>query len=358
MDLAFIHPALDSLPPAARRCLARPDAASAFHLDAWFQILAAACASSTTQPWLVASDDGGLVAPLVRHAGGRGRHAGSWTNFYSCDFTPLRGALPPGEQAELLARTLSALRPRIATLHLQRMETAGAAPEALAMALRAAGWWTKTYVETGTWHEPVAGIGHGAFLASRAPRLQDIVARATRRLAAQPAARMTIASAGPALEDALAAYLDVHARSWKPPEPFPGFVRAFVHGLARRGLVRIGVATARGRPVAAQIWIVWQRRATIAKLAHDEAERDLSPGSVLTAWMIREALDAGTLDEIDFGRGDDPYKRLWLPRRRPMMALLAGNARTPRGAGAALRHLGPQAVRRAAQGLHALFALR
>jgi hypothetical protein len=339
MDLAFIHPALDSLPPAARRCLARPDAASAFHLDAWFQILAAACASSTTQPWLVASDDGGLVAPLVRHAGGRGRHAGSWTNFYSCDFTPLRGALPPGEQAELLARTLSALRPRIATLHLQRMGTAGAAPEALAMALRAAGWWTKTYVETGTWHEPVAGIGHGAFLASRAPRLQDIVARATRRLAAQPAARMTIASAGPALEDALAAYLDVHARSWKPPEPYARFVPCFVRGFARLGILRIGVATIRGRPIAAQIWIVWQRRATIAKLAHDEAARHLSPGTALTDWMIARAIDAGDVDQIDFGPGDQPYKRMWLRQRRPVMALLAGDPRTLGGAVAGLRGL-------------------
>jgi hypothetical protein len=340
MDLACIHPALDRLPPAARRCLARPDAASAFHLDAWFQILAAACASPAAQPWLIASDDGGLVAPLVRHAHGGGRHAGSWTNFYSCDFTPLRGALPPSEQAELLARTLAALRPRIATLHLHRMETAGAAPEALAVALRAVGWWTKAYVETGTWHESVAGIGHDAFLASRAPRLQAIVARATRRLAAQPGARMTIATAGPALEDALAAYLDVHARSWKPPEPYTRFMPCFARGFARLGILRIGVATIRGRPVAAQIWVVWNRRATIAKLAHDEAARHLSPGTALTAWMIARAIDAGDVDQIDFGPGDQPYKRMWLRQRRPVMALLAGDPRTLRGAAAGLRGLG------------------
>jgi hypothetical protein len=357
-DDAATYDRLDALPDAARRRLSGDDARSAFHLADWFAVLAESCATAQHRPFILATADAGLVAPLVRRLDRSGRHLESWTNFYSCDFTPLRGALPDPDQARRLAAALARQRPRIDTLHLRDMRADTVDAAALGAALRAAGWWTQLYEHNVNRYESVAGIGYDDFMATRDGGLRATIRRKARRFAALPGADLQLATQGTALETALAAYLTLHARSWKPPEPFPGFVRAFVHGLARRGLVRIGVATARGRPVAAQIWIVWQRRATIAKLAHDEAERDLSPGSVLTAWMIREALDAGTLDEIDFGRGDDPYKRLWLPRRRPMMALLAGNARTPRGAGAALRHLGPQAVRRAAQGLHALFALR
>jgi CelD/BcsL family acetyltransferase involved in cellulose biosynthesis len=197
-------------------------------------------------------------------------------------------------------------------------------------------------------------MGYSAFLDTRDGGLRATIRRRTRRFMALPGAGITVATEGPALEAALAAYLALHARSWKPAEPFPDFVPSFARRFARRGMLRIGVAATDGRPVAAQIWIVWRRRATIAKLAHDEAARDLSPGTVLTAAMIRDALDAGDLDEIDFGRGDDPYKRLWLPRRRPMMALMAGNCRSARGAVAALRHLVPHAVRRAAAALDAL----
>lgn len=349
---------LDALPDEARRQFYGDDARSAFHLAEWFAVLAQACATTQLRPCILATADAGIVAPLVRRLDRSGRHLESWTNFYSCDFTPLRGTLPDPIQARRLAAALARQRPRIDTLHLRDMRADNVDVAALAAGLRAAGWWTQLYEHNVNRYETVAGMGYADFLATRDGGLRATIRRKTRRFAELPGAELRLAPQEPALGTALEAYLSLHARSWKQPEPFPGFIRAFVQGLARRGLVRIGVAAAGGRPLAAQIWVVWRRRATIAKLAHDEAERDLSPGTVLTAWMIRAALDAGALDEIDFGRGDDPYKRLWLPHRRPMMALLAGNARTARGAAAALRHLGPQAVRRAARGLHALFASR
>lgn len=346
MDAKIFHESLDQLPPAARSRLSQPHASSIFHLGIWFEILAAACASPGLRPWLIATGDGGLVVPLARRLGGAGRHAVSWTNFYSGDFRPLAGSLPPAEQARLLAGILARLRPRLDSLHLHSMAMAGDAPGQIHAALRSAGWWAKVYVQTGNWYEPCAGVGEDAFLGGRSSQLRAMIARGYRRFTAQPGARIEIATTGPALEKALGAYLDVQRRSWKPPEPFAEFLPLFVRMFGPLGVVRVGVATVHERPVAAQIWTVWQRRATIAKLVHDDAARHLSPGTMLTAWMIGRALEAGEVDEIDFGPGDQTYKRLWFRRRRPVLGLIAGNPRSVRGAAIGLRCLAGAIFRR------------
>ena len=62
-------------------------------------------------------------------------------------------------------------------------------------------------------------------------------------------------------------------------------------------------------------------------------QRDLSPGTVLTALMMAGILDGDdAVHEVDFGRGDDPYKRLWAGRRRQRVGLVIADPRRPRGA--------------------------
>ena len=75
------------------------------------------------------------------------------------------------------------------------------------------------------------------------------------------------------------------------------------------------------------------------KLAHDEADKAASPGTVLTAMMIRHMLSEESVVEIDFGRGDDPYKRLWTSRRRQRVGVELVYPRSPAGAAHLARHL-------------------
>ena len=90
---------------------------------------------------------------------------------------------------------------------------------------------------------------------------------------------------------------------------------------------RVGVLRHGGRAAAAQYWTVSAGRAAVLKLAHDEAFKPLSPGTVLTARMIRHLLEHERVDELDFGRGDDEYKRSWTAHRRQRIGLLVINPR-------------------------------
>jgi CelD/BcsL family acetyltransferase involved in cellulose biosynthesis len=125
------------------------------------------------------------------------------------------------------------------------------------------------------------------------------------------------------LDEAVAIYEEIYRASWKAAEPHPRFIGDMVEALAPSSFVRIGIMTLAGRPAAAQIWLVCGRRATIFKLAHRQEYADQSPGTLLTRWMISELMREDALEEIDFGRGDDTYKRDWLNNARPRIGVVA-----------------------------------
>jgi len=150
--------------------------------------------------------------------------------------------------------------------------------------------------------------------------------------------RFSVVTGSEGLEQGIASFETVYASSWKDPEPFPAFNAALMRATAGLGILRLGVWSVADRAVAAQFWIVERGRATVLKLAHDEAYKALSPGTVLTALMLRHILDHETIREIDFGRGDDPYKRGWAGQRRQRVGLSILNPRRIGGLLALARH--------------------
>nr|WP_245215648.1 GNAT family N-acetyltransferase [Pararoseomonas baculiformis] len=191
----------------------------------------------------------------------------------------------------------------------------------------------------GNWHEAFpSGTNWDAYLGARDPALRTTIRRKLAR-----AARITdftlIDAPGAGIEAGIADYEAVRDRSWKPYEPNPGFDAVLMRMAAAQGALRLGVLrdAAAGTPMAAQYWIRSGERAYLLKLAHDEARRADSPGTVLTALMIRHLLTEG-VRELDFGRGDDPYKRLWVGCRRQRIGLILASPLTLGGLAAVARH--------------------
>jgi hypothetical protein len=217
--------------------------------------------------------------------------------------------------------------------------------------LREAGWRGYRFASFGNWHESVAGLGWDDYLAARPGALRETIRRKQRRHAATLS--LTVARDPAAAAAELPAYEEIYRRSWKQPEPYPRFTGLLVQCAAEQGVLRLGVLRQGTTPLAAQYWIVERGVAGLLKLAHDESAKSVSPGTLLTAMMLRRLLEQDSLAELDFGRGDDAYKQAWTRQRRQRVGVMLANPRHPRGLAVLARRGAAQAARALGWGAHA-----
>jgi CelD/BcsL family acetyltransferase involved in cellulose biosynthesis len=105
------------------------------------------------------------------------------------------------------------------------------------------------------------------------------------------------------------------------------------------------------QPIASQVWIVNSGKASIYKLGQDQRFDEFSAGSILTAKLMEHVLEVDRVKEVDFGSGDDPYKKTWLPQRRERWGILAMNPRSLAGLLGIVRNVGGRAAKNAWQAL-------
>jgi CelD/BcsL family acetyltransferase involved in cellulose biosynthesis len=302
----------------------------------WDVVMSDAMPEDTAPAFMLCRCDGRAVAlvPMAR----RGRSLESLTTPYTCRYAPL---FPPGldraAQAAAMRGFATACR-KGAVTRLDALPAGCDGLAALEAGARQAGLFVLRFDHFGNWHEDVAGLDWAGYLARRPGALRETIRRRLRRAEKLPAARFSLLSQPADMDEAAEVFEAVYARSWKEPEPFPRFNVALMRVMAAAGLLRFGAWWVGATPVAVQVWVQEHGHATVLKLAHDEAFKAHSPGTVLTALMLRHLLDQEHVTEIDFGRGDDDYKQGWAARRRQRIGLLLVNPLKPAGLATLLRH--------------------
>ncbi|HTY78964.1 MAG TPA: GNAT family N-acetyltransferase [Candidatus Bathyarchaeia archaeon] len=114
--------------------------------------------------------------------------------------------------------------------------------------------------------------------------------------------------------------LEVSARSWKAPRALaiatmPGMAQFFreltVHASAR-GWLRLWIMRLDGRPVATEYQLEADGRVHALRADIDAAvPDDLSPGTHLSAEIVRTLFGRESVYEYDMGPGDNDYKTRW-----------------------------------------------
>lgn len=275
----------------------------------WWRLLAEHC---DLAPRLAVARNGGgkAVLPLA----GSGAHLTQLSNWYTFRFRPI--VTPGADAAGLLtklARDLPAKARRVTLTGLPEDDAA-----LLAAAFRKAGWLVWREQSDVNHVLTLSGRDYAAFLAGRPGQLRTTLKRKAGKVAVHVLTHFD--------EAVWAAYEDIYATSWKPEEGSPAFLRAFAQAEGTAGRLRMAIAHSlapgqEGEAIAAQMWTVEGGTAFIHKLAHRESAKPLSPGSVLSAALFRHVIDEDKVAMIDFGTGDDPYKRDWMEEVRPRYRL-------------------------------------
>jgi len=119
-----------------------------------------------------------------------------------------------------------------------------------------------------------------------------------------------------------------------------------MQAMAERGWLRLGLVWLGSVPIAAQIWIIKDGVASIFKLAYKEEHARLSAGSILTATLMRHALDVDRVKVVDYLTGDDAYKKDWMSHRRERIGIVAANSKSLAGLTYTARYILPGTLRR------------
>lgn len=257
------------------------------------------------------------------------RELDSCSNAFTTRFAPVAvpGTADVTAGIAAIGRTIAAERPRWDYIRLGAMPGDEHFYDDAANAFRDAGLWIQPFQHFGNWYEDVRGVSFEAYVCNISKSLRQIWNRARR----DDAPSFHLITEPTDVDWGINAYNEVYASSWKEPERFPLFIPELMRNAAAAGALRLGVLTYHDRPIAAQLWLVGGERCTIFKVAHDEAYKRLSPGTVLTFHMLKHVLNYDTVAEIDFGCGDDAYKRRWLKSRRTRWGIAAFNPETLRG---------------------------
>jgi hypothetical protein len=243
-----------------------------------------------------------------------GRRAGAYAAWYSLRFNAV---------GELGADAMTSLAATLRKRGLTRIELAPVAdPEPLRRGFARAGWRVFVTARTGNWRIDTADMDFEAYWAARPAQLRNTAKRRGK-------------TAGLEIEiydrfdaGAWADYEAVYRASWKPEEGSFPFLRALAEQEGAAGTLRLGIARKDGRPVAVQLWLVENGEATIHKLAYAEHAKAMSPGTLLGMEMFRRAIDTDRVRAIDYGTGDDAYKKDWMAERRTLWRIEAFNPST------------------------------
>lgn len=277
----------------------------------WFEILRTHCFADT--PLLIAQAEEGDARAILVLAQCEGRLV-ALANWYSFSFAPMFiNADTPDVRERLLTRIARDLRRAHGCVSLYPVLNDAGMASLIVRSFRAAGWIAHARDAAHNHLLRITDRDFDAYWAARPGQLRKKV----RKKGKSPDLSYHVHDS--VTDELWRDYLVTYAASWKKREPHPLLMRALADDAAARGALRLAFLRQDGRAIATQLWTIEGDVALVHKIAHDQHCDALSPGTLLAHHMFRRAFEQETVGIIDYGTGDNAYKREWMDEERAMM---------------------------------------
>ena len=210
---------------------------------------------------------------------------------------------------------------------------------ALVQALRRHGFWVQFYRHARSYYAPVAGMRFADYLAERPRALRESLELHTRLLMQGGRGEFHFPCEPELVEDAWDTFCMVISRAdQKVPESLDYLKRVLTVGAAA-GVLRLGIFSLDGEPVAMQLWLITGRTARCLRIWSVPGQTAFPIDDVLTQMMVLCLIDGDEIQELEFGDVSDDFARDWASAARDRIGLAAFNRRTLRGIRGAIRHI-------------------
>ena len=318
----------DELPDSANALFAQAEKDSIFFSHPWFKNLVATALEDDQYMLLACVVEGDsmlAILPLMK------RTSEKWyslRNNYTSLYTLLLADNDKQEILTCLVQGLSQLP--LESVQLRPVAENDKCMNCLQRAMELSGFDCYRHFQFYNWIHRLQGQSFKDYMAARPARVRNTIARKQRKLEREHGYDIRL-FIDDDLQQALADYNAIYTASWKANELFGGFIEGLVNNMSEQGWLRLAILYIAGQPAAAQIWFVAHGKASIFKLAYDEAWKQYSAGSILTHYLMQYVIDTDKVEEIDFLTGNDAYKKDWMTERRERWRLSCVNKCEPKG---------------------------
>ena len=330
----------DALPSSYSDFFAECGRSNYYLSGAWFERLFQTCARSGDSLRLYCYEEHGLpVGALVTWHKAQspdflsGRRLSGLSNWYSAIYGPLI-ASSAGRREDILSAIIARMAtetPRWDSFHMGPFDAQSAEAAAMVSAFQKNGLSPIPQPAARDWYEPVSGFSFDDYLKTLSSKKRNTLRRKEKHATANGGFAFKLYTDAREIDQGIADYQKIYAASWKEPEEFADFIPSLIRQSAQDGSLRLGIVSINGAPAASELGIVAARSAMLMKTAYDPQFQNFSVGALAIYRTLQHILDTDDVDEIDFGLGDDPYKREWVSHSRERVWIAGLNRRTVRG---------------------------
>jgi len=342
-----IFPSLENLPDCVHEVFRLTEKKSFFFSYPWFKNLEATTLDDTASLrvyWVGPTGRENQVILVGRSPASRngsifdrnrlgGTSLSGFTNFQTCQFSPLFicHGMDEHRLAKDLAYALCQEKPGWDYLDFNALDPHASWFPGFMKGFQLANMKVVPYFHFGNWYENTAGWSYGEYVNSRpAPIKKNLqnYARKGRKLEKLGKLRFEVFKEMEFVEQGIKDYERIYRKSWKEPEYYADFTPGLFRSAAARGALRLGILYFKEIPIAVEAGVLCETGVTMVKTAYDQSFKDYSVGALAMMRMLEYLLNVDQVDEIDFGRDDNPYKKLWMSQRRERKGIVVFNPRS------------------------------